>query len=168
VQLQGKLPPGITLIQADDLREWLLDIQVMDENPIYAGETYRLKFMFSENYPIEVCSNCVLPNIQHQLIQSSPRRLKLSSSNPPTRRDPSRSTPTSTPTASSVSISSIARAGHLFIMWKVCASLCRACLRATRRRRGHRETTSLSSTTNNGRGTSAFSFMTTRCKRRDE
>lgn len=31
-----------------------MDIQVLDANPLYAGETYRLKFTFSQNYPIEV------------------------------------------------------------------------------------------------------------------
>ena len=54
IKLQEKLPPGITLVKADDFQTWLMDIQVMDENPIYAGETYRLKFMFSQSYPIEV------------------------------------------------------------------------------------------------------------------
>lgn len=54
--MHGKLPPGITLIKADDLKEWLMDIQVMDSNPIYDGETYRLKFSFTPSYPIEVCS----------------------------------------------------------------------------------------------------------------
>jgi ubiquitin-protein ligase len=29
-----------------------MDIQVLDDNPIYKGQTYRLKFMFSSNYPI--------------------------------------------------------------------------------------------------------------------
>ncbi|KAL5376347.1 hypothetical protein DPSP01_010573 [Paraphaeosphaeria sporulosa] len=52
-KLQDKLPPGITLVKADDFRDWLMDIQVMDENPIYKGETYRLKFTFSQSYPIE-------------------------------------------------------------------------------------------------------------------
>lgn len=55
--MQGQLPPGITLISADNFETWLLDIQVLDANPIYAGETYRLKFMFSGNYPIEVRSH---------------------------------------------------------------------------------------------------------------
>lgn len=31
-QLQDKLPPGITLVKADDFREWLMDIRVMDES----------------------------------------------------------------------------------------------------------------------------------------
>ena len=55
--MQGPLPPGITLVKADDFSSWLVDIQVVDPNPIYAGETYRLKFMFSQNYPIEVRSH---------------------------------------------------------------------------------------------------------------
>ncbi|KAK7989854.1 hypothetical protein PG989_010169 [Apiospora arundinis] len=41
-KISKSLPPGITLVKADDLQEWLLDIQVLDQNPIYAGETYRL------------------------------------------------------------------------------------------------------------------------------
>jgi ubiquitin-protein ligase len=52
--MQGQLPPGITLVSADNFETWFVDIQVIDPNPIYAGETYRLKFMFSQNYPIEV------------------------------------------------------------------------------------------------------------------
>jgi ubiquitin-protein ligase len=54
-QMHEKLPPGITLIKADDFQTWLMDIQVIDSNPIYQGETYRLKFTFSPQYPIEVC-----------------------------------------------------------------------------------------------------------------
>jgi ubiquitin-conjugating enzyme E2 W len=53
--MHEKLPPGITLIQADDFQTWLMDIQVMDDNPLYQGETYRLKFSFTSQYPIEVC-----------------------------------------------------------------------------------------------------------------
>jgi ubiquitin-conjugating enzyme E2 W len=29
-----------------------MDIKVLDDNPIYKNQTYRLKFMFSSNYPI--------------------------------------------------------------------------------------------------------------------
>jgi ubiquitin-conjugating enzyme E2 W len=54
--MHDKMPPGITLVQAENLEVWLLDIQVLDDNPIYKGETYRLKFNFSRNYPIEVRS----------------------------------------------------------------------------------------------------------------
>lgn len=52
-KLHDKLPPGITLVKADDFREWLMDIRVMDDNPIYNGQTYRLKFAFTQSYPIE-------------------------------------------------------------------------------------------------------------------
>lgn len=56
--MHEKLPPGITLVQADDFQTWLMDIKVMDSNPIYEGETYRLKFSFSPQYPIEVFDSC--------------------------------------------------------------------------------------------------------------
>ena len=29
-----------------------MDVQVLDDNPLYKGQSYRLKFMFSQNYPI--------------------------------------------------------------------------------------------------------------------
>ncbi|OAL07460.1 UBC-like protein [Phaeosphaeriaceae sp. SRC1lsM3a] len=51
--MHDKLPPGITLIKADDFKTWLMDIRVIDTNPIYDGEIYRLKFAFSPQYPIE-------------------------------------------------------------------------------------------------------------------
>lgn len=31
-----------------------MDIRVIDSNPLYQGEVYRLKFNFSQSYPIEV------------------------------------------------------------------------------------------------------------------
>jgi ubiquitin-conjugating enzyme E2 W len=46
------LPPGIELVHANDFREWQVDIQVLDTNPIYANQIYRLAFLFSQNYPI--------------------------------------------------------------------------------------------------------------------
>ncbi|KAK3398064.1 UBC-like protein [Sordaria brevicollis] len=52
-KIQNGLPPGIELVSADDLEEWLLDIRVLDNNPLYLNETYRLKFRFSQSYPIE-------------------------------------------------------------------------------------------------------------------
>ncbi|RYC65645.1 hypothetical protein CHU98_g580 [Xylaria longipes] len=51
--ITNNLPPGITLVSADNLEEWFLDIKVLDQNPLYAGQTYRLKFKFSNSYPIE-------------------------------------------------------------------------------------------------------------------
>ncbi|KAL1902764.1 hypothetical protein Sste5346_000674 [Sporothrix stenoceras] len=47
------LPPGITLVSSENLEEWMADIQVLDQNPLYVGETYRLKFRFPPAYPIE-------------------------------------------------------------------------------------------------------------------
>jgi ubiquitin-conjugating enzyme E2 W len=51
-QISNSLPPGIELVSADNLEEWLLDIKVLDTNPLYQNETYRLKFRFSSTYPI--------------------------------------------------------------------------------------------------------------------
>ncbi|CAH0026739.1 unnamed protein product [Clonostachys rhizophaga] len=51
------LPPGIELVQSgsagSELSDWLFDIRVLDENPIYKDGVYRLKFRFSKSYPIE-------------------------------------------------------------------------------------------------------------------
>ncbi|GAB1310339.1 E2 ubiquitin-conjugating enzyme [Madurella fahalii] len=52
-KINSSLPPGIELVSADNLEEWLLDIRVLDSNPLYQGQTYRLKFRFSQSYPIE-------------------------------------------------------------------------------------------------------------------
>ena len=46
------LPPGIELVDGDNLKQWLFDIQVLDQNPIYEGQVYRLKFLFPDAYPI--------------------------------------------------------------------------------------------------------------------
>ncbi|KAF2498518.1 UBC-like protein [Lophium mytilinum] len=51
--MQGHLPPGIELIKVDDFQEWLVDLRVLDSNPLYENEVYRLKFTFGKNYPIE-------------------------------------------------------------------------------------------------------------------
>jgi ubiquitin-conjugating enzyme E2 W len=50
------LPPGIDLVTAgdgSDMSEWTLDIRVLDQNPIYKDQVYRLKFKFPKSYPIE-------------------------------------------------------------------------------------------------------------------
>ncbi|KAK7542446.1 ubiquitin-conjugating enzyme/RWD-like protein [Phyllosticta citribraziliensis] len=53
-KIQEGLPPGISLVEAENFQEWLMDIAVLDSShPIYAGQTYRLKFRFSNQYPIE-------------------------------------------------------------------------------------------------------------------
>lgn len=53
IKVKDSLPPGIHLIAAENFEEWILDIQVLDNNPLYANQTYRLKFKFSSSYPIE-------------------------------------------------------------------------------------------------------------------
>ncbi|PFH57668.1 hypothetical protein XA68_14712 [Ophiocordyceps unilateralis] len=50
---QHGLPPGIELVEGDNLKEWFLDIRVLDDNPLYRDKTYRLKFLFPDSYPIE-------------------------------------------------------------------------------------------------------------------
>lgn len=50
--MQGHLPPGISIVKSDDFEEWQMDIKVLDSNPLYQNETYRLKFTFGSKYPI--------------------------------------------------------------------------------------------------------------------
>ncbi|KAL9122376.1 MAG: hypothetical protein Q9187_001060 [Circinaria calcarea] len=52
-KIHETLPPGITLVSAPDFKEWLVDIRVLDSNPLYLNKTYRLRFRFSNKYPIE-------------------------------------------------------------------------------------------------------------------
>ncbi|KZF26019.1 putative ubiquitin-conjugating enzyme E2 W [Xylona heveae TC161] len=52
-KIHDKLPPGISVAKAEDLQEWQMDIKVLDDNPLYRDETYRLTFHFSSKYPIE-------------------------------------------------------------------------------------------------------------------
>lgn len=53
-QLHDTLPPGIVLVSAPDLNAWTIDLSVLDpSHPIYAHATYRLRFRFSDKYPIE-------------------------------------------------------------------------------------------------------------------
>lgn len=52
VQIHSSLPPGISLVAADGFAEWFMDIRVLDANPIYINQTFRLKFKFTDAYPI--------------------------------------------------------------------------------------------------------------------
>ncbi|KAL9102767.1 MAG: hypothetical protein Q9163_002129 [Psora crenata] len=63
-KIHQSLPPGITLVAADDLKEWLMDIKVLDNNPLYLEQTYRLRFRFSNNYPIEAPEVTFAPSSQ--------------------------------------------------------------------------------------------------------
>ena len=51
-KMHKELPPGISIVKADDFRQWHLDIEVLDANPLYMNQTFRLAFIFPENYPI--------------------------------------------------------------------------------------------------------------------
>lgn len=52
VKVNSQMAPGITLVSAENLETWVLDIQILDDNPIYQGKTYRLQLNFTSNYPI--------------------------------------------------------------------------------------------------------------------
>lgn len=51
-QIHASLPPGITLVEAEGFKEWFMDIEVLDANPLYMNKVFRLKFCFSSTYPI--------------------------------------------------------------------------------------------------------------------
>ncbi|KAK1067605.1 hypothetical protein LTR12_015930 [Friedmanniomyces endolithicus] len=70
-KIQGVLPPGISLVSAEDLREWQMDLIVPD-NPIYPpDERYRLRFHFSANYPIEA------PEVVFMLLSNPERKIPM-------------------------------------------------------------------------------------------
>ncbi|KAI9736916.1 MAG: hypothetical protein M1818_005967 [Claussenomyces sp. TS43310] len=52
-KIHSNLPPGVALVQADGFSEWFMDIEVLDANPMYMNQVFRLKFCFSQSYPIE-------------------------------------------------------------------------------------------------------------------
>jgi ubiquitin-conjugating enzyme E2 W len=59
-KLHEHIAPGIILVSAEDLKQWIMDIRVLDDNPIYKDQVYRLKFSFSNSYPIGVSSRLLL------------------------------------------------------------------------------------------------------------
>ncbi|RMZ89227.1 hypothetical protein DV736_g3548, partial [Chaetothyriales sp. CBS 134916] len=84
-----KLPPGIELIKADDFHEWQMDIRVLDDNPLYKGQIFRLSFIFNNQYPIEAPEVC--------FIHVPPSQQPSSPSNPIDLTDPASSQPTGRP-----------------------------------------------------------------------
>ncbi|KAK6541211.1 hypothetical protein TWF694_008578 [Orbilia ellipsospora] len=52
-KMNKETPPGITIASSPDLTNWKMDIRVLDSNPLYLDQTYRLNFKFSPSYPIE-------------------------------------------------------------------------------------------------------------------
>jgi ubiquitin-protein ligase len=54
MQAKQQLPPGIEIAKADDFQEWQMDIRVMDANPLYLNQIFRLRFRFGTAYPIGI------------------------------------------------------------------------------------------------------------------
>ncbi|KAK0516094.1 hypothetical protein JMJ35_002128 [Cladonia borealis] len=70
-KIQKSLPPGIDLVSAPDFKEWQMDIRVLDSNPLYLNQTYRLRFRFSNNYPIEA------PEVTFTTLTTPPRPIPI-------------------------------------------------------------------------------------------
>ena len=101
------------MVKSENLEEWQMDIKVLDTNPLYLDQTYRLKFTFSNKYPIGKLFSAVII-IQASNPSSSQNPPRSNSSSAPNRPAPpvrSPSTPTSIATASSASIYSARPAG---------------------------------------------------------
>ncbi|OWZ31115.1 ubiquitin-conjugating enzyme E2 W [Cryptococcus neoformans C23] len=47
-------PPGIALLSADSMEEWIFTIAVLGDETIYKGEQFALRIKFEDRYPIEV------------------------------------------------------------------------------------------------------------------
>lgn len=43
----------ITLVEANDLETWQIDLQVNNDNTLYTDKTFRLQFIIGANYPVE-------------------------------------------------------------------------------------------------------------------
>ena len=70
-KLQQSTPKGITIVSADDFKEWKMDVQVLG-NPLYdPEEKYRLKMTFPSGYPIEP------PEVVFMLLSEPPRRIPI-------------------------------------------------------------------------------------------
>lgn len=52
LQMKEHLPPGIEIVEAENFDQWLMDIRVLDANPLYTNQIFRLKLIFSSKYPI--------------------------------------------------------------------------------------------------------------------
>ncbi|CAO1635713.1 unnamed protein product [Parajaminaea phylloscopi] len=48
----GGLPQGCTIIQADDLQTWVIEIRALGET-LFQGERFALRFRFADTYPLE-------------------------------------------------------------------------------------------------------------------
>ena len=129
-EIQKSGPPtGTKLLRADDLREWLFEVQVLGES-VYEGETFAMRFRFTDNYPLEA------PEVV--FVTSPPYRSPVvsrageghldslfSTSSPP------HSTHTSTPTGTAAR-ASCRPSGAPCSTSAACSSPCRVCWPAAR------------------------------------
>lgn len=60
-KIKQELPAGISLVSAETFDEWFLDVQVLDNNPLYLDKTFRLLFKFGDQYPIGMMSPSCSP-----------------------------------------------------------------------------------------------------------
>ncbi|RVX66362.1 hypothetical protein B0A52_09970 [Exophiala mesophila] len=105
-----KLPPGIDLVKSDDFREWQVDIQVLDNNPLYLNQVYRLCFIFSDSYPIEAPEVCFI-------------HVPPSASDPATSSSSSSSSSSSQPSSSPFAGRSIPIHPHIYSNGIICLDL---------------------------------------------
>ena len=108
------LPPGVELVSSGEgegnISDWTFDIRVLDDNPIYKDQIYRLRFRFPKAYPIGAIATSTTPAACLQATDFVKQNLQRSFSRT-SKTDPSPFTPTCTPTASSVSIYSVRKDG---------------------------------------------------------
>lgn len=71
-KIKESLPAGITLVSADDLETWYLDVKVLDANPLYLDKTFRLLFKFGDQYPIgmHLYKSTILPIFRVRRLKS--------------------------------------------------------------------------------------------------
>lgn len=82
------LPPGIELVNGDNLKELTLDIRVLDTNPLYKDQTYRLKFLFPDSYPIGMAGR-VTRRPRADVCRRAPRGHLRGKTEPPNPHAPS-------------------------------------------------------------------------------
>lgn len=63
-QMHSGCPPGISIADAENFEKWEMDIKVLDDNPLYKDQTYRLRFVFPKNYPIGWLFSSIIVSIR--------------------------------------------------------------------------------------------------------
>lgn len=55
-------------MSAENFEEWYLDVQVLDNNPLYLDKTFRLLFKFGDQYPIGTMNPAYSPDLRARQI----------------------------------------------------------------------------------------------------